>query len=66
MRVGAKSPTLILLGEVFCKVDLVEFMESKMRHHSNSPTENMHALLECIIIEYANGLRAKYLGRKIP
>lgn len=36
-----------------------------MRHHQNSPTANMHDILECIFIQYANELRAKHPGRKI-
>ena len=36
-----------------------------MRHHQNSPAANMHAILECIFVDYANVLRAKYPGRKI-
>ncbi len=40
-------------------------MESEMKHHSNSRSENMHGLLECIIVQYANRLRVKYPGRKI-
>jgi hypothetical protein len=31
----------------------------------NSTTENMHALLECIFVDYTNQLRAKYPGRII-
>ena len=37
----------------------------KMKHSQNSPTANMHAILECIFIDYANQLRAAYPGRKI-
>ena len=36
-----------------------------MRHRQNSPTENMHPILECVFIDYANQLRAKYPDRKI-
>jgi hypothetical protein len=36
-----------------------------MRHHQNSPAANMHEILECILINYVNELRAKYPGRKI-
>ena len=36
-----------------------------MRHHQNSPTANMDVILECIFVDYANELRAKYPGRKI-
>ena len=36
-----------------------------MRHSENSPTANMHAILECIFVDYANQLRAKYPGTKI-
>jgi len=37
-----------------------------MRHtQKNSITENMHGLLECIFVDYANQLRAKYPDRTI-
>jgi hypothetical protein len=36
-----------------------------MRHRHNSPAENMHALLECVFVDYANQLRAEYPDRKI-
>ncbi len=36
-----------------------------MRHHSNSPRENLDAMLECIIVQYANQLRAEYPSQKI-
>ena len=37
-----------------------------MRHPlKSSITEYMHALLECIFVDYANQLRAKYPGRTI-
>jgi hypothetical protein len=37
-----------------------------MRHAlKNSIKENMHGLLECIFVDYANQLRANYPGRKI-
>ena len=37
-----------------------------MRHPlKSSITENMHALLECIFVDYANQLRARYPGRTI-
>lgn len=36
-----------------------------MRHRQNSPAENMHPLIEGILVSYANLLRAKYPGRKI-
>jgi hypothetical protein len=40
-------------------------LECNMRHHQNSPNANMHAILECIFVDYANQLRAEYPGRKI-
>jgi len=37
-----------------------------MRHpFKNSTTENMHRLLECTFVDYANQLRASYPGRII-
>jgi tRNA A37 N6-isopentenylltransferase MiaA len=37
-----------------------------MKHAlKNSISENMHALLECTFVDYANQLRAKYPGRII-
>ncbi len=36
-----------------------------MKHRLNSFSDNMYALLECILVDYANQLRAKYPGRKI-
>jgi hypothetical protein len=36
-----------------------------MKHRQNSPLENMHALLECMFVDYANQLRATYPHRKI-
>ena len=37
-----------------------------MKHAlKNSITENMHGLLECIFVDYANQLRASYPGRTI-
>ncbi len=36
-----------------------------MRHRLNSFSDNMYALLECILVDYANQLRAKYPGQKI-
>jgi hypothetical protein len=36
-----------------------------MRHHQNSPTANMHAILEHIFVLHANRLREKYPGKKI-
>src|ERR1700693_6225040 len=42
------------------------FMENDMKHAlKNSITENMHGLLECIFVDYANQLRANYPGRII-
>jgi hypothetical protein len=41
-------------------------MENDMKHAlKNSITENMHGLLECIFVDYANQLRANYPGRII-
>jgi hypothetical protein len=42
-----------------------ENMKVNMKHHKNSPTANMHAILKCIFVDYANQLRAAYPGRKI-
>lgn len=36
-----------------------------MRHAVRNFRENMHALLECIFVDYANLLRANYPGRTI-
>jgi hypothetical protein len=36
-----------------------------MTHDQNTPTANMHAILKCIFVDYANQLRAAYPGRKI-
>ena len=36
-----------------------------MRHAVKNFKENMHALLECIFVDYANLLRANYPGRTI-
>ena len=37
-----------------------------MKHQlKNSTTENMHGLLECTFVDYANQLRASYFGRII-
>jgi hypothetical protein len=36
-----------------------------MTHDQNTPTANMHAILKCIFVDYANQLRASYPGRKI-
>src|ERR1035437_991268 len=42
------------------------FMEIDMRNAvKNSIKENMHALLECIFVDYANLLRANYPGQTI-
>ena len=41
------------------------FMENDMRHAVKKFRENMHGLLECIFVDYANLLRAKYPGRTI-
>lgn len=36
-----------------------------MKYHQYSPTANMHPILECMFVDYANQLREKYPGRKI-
>jgi hypothetical protein len=41
-------------------------MENDMKHPlKHSITENMHSLLECTFVDYANQLRASYPGRII-
>jgi hypothetical protein len=41
-------------------------MENDMKHAlKNSIKENMHALLECIFVDYANLLRTNYPGKTI-
>jgi hypothetical protein len=41
-------------------------MENDMKNApKNSITENMHGLLECTFVDYANQLRANYPGQKI-
>jgi hypothetical protein len=41
-------------------------MENDMKNApKNSITENTHALLECIFVDYANPLRANYPGQTI-
>ena len=41
------------------------FMETDMKHTVNSISENMHPLLECTLVDYANRLRANYPDRRI-
>jgi hypothetical protein len=40
-------------------------MELNMTHDQNTPTANMHGILKCIFVDYANQLRAAYPSRKI-
>jgi hypothetical protein len=40
-------------------------MENDMRHAVKNFRENMHGLLECIFVDYANLLQANYPGRTI-
>ena len=40
-------------------------MENDMRHAVKNFRENMHSLLECIFVDYANLLRTNYPGRTI-
>jgi hypothetical protein len=40
-------------------------MENDMRHAVKNFRENMHGLLECIFVDYANLLRANYPDRTI-
>jgi hypothetical protein len=62
----SRAANAVLPGIITFAHTLSHLMENDMRHTvKNSIKENMHALLECIFVDYANLLRENYPDRTI-